>query len=50
MLGDKVERYYRPKAASQKPWFFQQVENLFNVILPPKDQLPFGVSVAFLVV
>ena len=49
VLGDKVERYYRPKAASQKPWFFQQVENLFNVVLPPKDQLPFGVSVAFLV-
>lgn len=49
VLGDKVERYYRPQAANAKPWFFQQVENLFNVMLPPKDQLPFGVSVAFLV-
>ncbi|MGH7597802.1 MAG: DUF1566 domain-containing protein [bacterium] len=49
VLGDKVERYYRPKTAGQKPWFFQQVENLFNIILPSKDQLPFGVSVAFLV-
>jgi hypothetical protein len=48
-LKDGVERWYRVKAAGDKPWFFQQVENLFNVILPPKDKLPFGESVAFLV-
>ncbi|MDZ7266181.1 MAG: formylglycine-generating enzyme family protein [candidate division KSB1 bacterium] len=48
-LRDGVERWHRTKAAGAKPWFFQQVENLFNVILPPKDQLPFGASVALLV-
>ncbi|MDZ7309909.1 MAG: DUF1566 domain-containing protein [candidate division KSB1 bacterium] len=48
-LKDGVERWYRVKTAGQKPWFFQQVENLFNVALPSTNQLPFGVSVAFLV-
>lgn len=48
-LKDGVERWHRVKALGAKPWFFQQVENLFNVVLPPKDQLPFGVSVALLV-
>ena len=49
LLKDGVERWHRAKALGEKPWFFQQVENLFNVVLPPKDQLPFGVSVALLV-
>ncbi|MFQ5632146.1 MAG: hypothetical protein ACE5I1_25535 [bacterium] len=48
-LRDGVERWYRLKSANEKPWFFQKVENLFNVILPAKDELPFGESVAFLV-
>lgn len=48
-LKDGVERWHRVKAEDRRPWFFQQVENLFNVALPAKDQLPFGVSVAFLI-
>lgn len=48
VLKDGVERWYRVKANDPKPLFFQQVEELFKVILPAKD-LPFGVSVAFLV-
>lgn len=48
-LRDGVERWHRVKAAAEKPWFFQQVENLYRVILPPKEKLPFDVSVAFLV-
>ena len=48
-LKDGVERWYRAQAVTAKPWFFQQVENLFTVALPAKEQLPFGKSVAFLV-
>ncbi|MCG3157872.1 MAG: Hercynine oxygenase [bacterium] len=48
-LSDGVERWYRDKATSDKPWFFEQVENLYRVVLPPRDRLPFNVSVAFLV-
>jgi formylglycine-generating enzyme required for sulfatase activity len=49
LLKDGVERWHRVKALGEKPWFFQQVEELFNVVLPAKEQLPFGKSVAFLV-
>jgi|GEM_PF-1236500 len=48
-LDDGVEHYYRIKATDAKPWFFQQVENLLDVIIPDKTKLPFGKSVAFLV-
>lgn len=48
-LKDGVERWHRVKAPGEKPWFFQQVENLFNVAFSPKEQLPFGASVALLV-
>ncbi len=47
-LSDGVMRYYRSQK-EQKPWFFRQVENLFNVLLPNENELPFGKSVAFLV-
>ncbi len=49
VLNDGVERWQRIKAQDTRPWFFQQVENLFNVVLPAKEKLPFGESVAFLV-
>ncbi len=48
-LKDGVERWHRMKAVNALPWFFQQVEELFKVVLPAKEQLPFGVSVALLV-
>lgn len=48
-LDDGVEYYYRIGATETKPWFFQQVENLLEVIIPDKTKLPFGKSVAFLV-
>jgi hypothetical protein len=48
-LPGGVERWHRLKTAGEKPWFFQQVENLYSVILPAKDKLSFNVSVAFLV-
>lgn len=47
VLSDGVERWYRP-AASPQPWFFQQLQNIFDVMLTSKE-LPFGKSVAFLV-
>ena len=48
-LTDGVEHWYRIKPADEKPWFFQQLENIFDVILSQRDKLPFGRSVAFLV-
>jgi hypothetical protein len=48
-LTDGVKYYYRIGATETKPWFFQQVENLLDVIIPDKTKLPFGKSVAFLV-
>jgi len=48
-LDDGVEYYYRIGATESKPWFFQQVENLLDIIIPDKTKLPFGKSVAFLV-
>ncbi len=48
-LSDGVEHWYRIKPADEKPWFFQQLENIFDVVLSQRDKLPFGKSVAFLV-
>ncbi|UCE07486.1 MAG: caspase family protein, partial [bacterium] len=48
-LTDGVEHWYRIKPTDEKPWFFQQLENLFDVVLSQRDKLPFGRSVAFLV-
>jgi len=48
-LSDGVEHWYRIKPAEEKPWFFQQLENIFDVVLSQRDKLPFGKSVAFLV-
>ena len=45
-LEDGVQRCIR-KDAVDKPWFFQLVEELFDVVLPGKNKLPFGRSVAF---
>ncbi len=48
-LNDGVKYYYRNRPSQDKPWFFQQVEGLLNVLLQDKTKLPFGKSVAFLV-
>jgi len=48
-LADGVERWYRVKTSDEKPWFYKQMEGIFNVILPEKNALPFGESIAFLV-
>lgn len=48
-LTDGVEHWYRIKSADEKSWFFQQLENIFDVILSQKEKLPFGKSMAFLI-
>ncbi|MDZ7399434.1 MAG: caspase family protein, partial [candidate division KSB1 bacterium] len=47
-LSDGVERWYRTSSSADRPWFFQQLQNIFSVIQPSKE-LPFGRSVALLV-
>lgn len=46
-LPDGVEHWFRPERS--RPWFFDLVEKVFNILLPDKDALPFHRSVAFLV-
>jgi hypothetical protein len=48
-LNDHVVKWYRVKEGDTRPWFFKQVEKIFDVILPSENELPFGRSVAFLV-
>jgi len=48
-LSDGIDHWYRIKPADEKPWFFQQLENIFDVVLARRDKLPFGKSVAFLI-
>ncbi len=49
VLKDSVEHWFQVKKKDESPWFFRQVENIFDIILPRKQNLPFGKSVAFLV-
>ena len=48
-LSDGVEKYYRLKSADSRPWFFKQLEEIFDVMLSQNNELPFGKSIAFLV-
>ena len=48
-LEDGVEHWYREEKTNEKPRFFKLAENIFEIILPSSDKLPFGKSVAFLV-
>ncbi len=48
MLDDGVEHWYITND-HDKPWFFIQLENLFNIFAPNRSNLPFGQSVAFLI-
>jgi hypothetical protein len=47
VLDDKVQMCTR-KAVSDKSGFYQLVEDMFDVVIPQTDSLPFGKSVAFL--
>lgn len=49
VLEDSVEHWFQVKKKDESPWFFRQVENIFDIILPREQNLPFGKSVAFLV-
>src|SRR3990172_2255868 len=47
VLDDKVQMCTR-EAVSDKSGFYQLVEDVFDVVIPQTDSLPFGKSVAFL--
>ncbi|HLC17142.1 MAG TPA: DUF1566 domain-containing protein [Thermodesulfovibrionia bacterium] len=47
VLGDGVMMYTR-EAVSEKPGFYQLVEEMFDAVITQSDRLPFGKSVAFL--
>jgi formylglycine-generating enzyme len=48
-LSDKVEYWHRKDTKNPKPWFWQQIETLINVVFGETDTLPFKKSTAFLV-
>lgn len=48
-LPDGVEHWYIPPPADGKSFFLQKLEELYSVVIPPKDVQPFGRSFALLV-
>jgi formylglycine-generating enzyme required for sulfatase activity len=48
-LPDGVEYWRRADTGTTKPWFWEQIEKLVNVIFGKTDALPFKKSTAFLV-
>lgn len=49
VLSDGVEKWYHEKPSTERPAFFEQLQDLFDVIIPANKNLPFEKSIAFLV-